>query len=131
MRQGSLSVLFALCLISPTLQAQEPDSTPALPEETELQRPSEQLQPEAEAEAEAEAEGHAAALGQAQLLQLHEENRRLKALLQQQQAGPASAAAPLLNDQQQWFAVGGGVGVLGFLLGVLATRGRRRRQWLN
>lgn len=129
MRQGSLSVLFALCLISPTLQAQEPDSTPALPEETELQRPSEQLQPEAEAEA--EAEGHAAALGQAQLLQLHEENRRLKALLQQQQAGPASAAAPLLNDQQQWFAVGGGVGVLGFLLGVLATRGRRRRQWLN
>lgn len=127
MRQGSLSVLFALCLISPTLQAQEPDSTPALPEETELQRPSEQLQPEAEAEA----EGHAAALGQAQLLQLHEENRRLKALLQQQQAGPASAAAPLLNDQQQWFAVGGGVGVLGFLLGVLATRGRRRRQWLN
>lgn len=129
MRQGSLSVLFALCLISPTLQAQEPDSTPALPEETELQRPSEQLQPEAEAEA--EAEGHAAALEQAQLLQLREENRRLKALLQQQQAGPASAAAPLLNDQQQWFAVGGGVGVLGFLLGVLATRGRRRRQWLN
>ena len=127
MRQGSLSVLFALCLISPTLQAQEPDSTPALPEETELQRPSEQLQPEAEAEA----EGHAAALEQAQLLQLREENRRLKALLQQQQAGPASAAAPLLNDQQQWFAVGGGVGVLGFLLGVLATRGRRRRQWLN
>ena len=131
MRQGSLSVLFALCLISPTLQAQEPDSPPALPEETELQRPSEQLQPEAEAEAEAEAEGHAAALEQAQLLQLREENRRLKALLQQQQAGPASAAAPLLNDQQQWFAVGGGVGVLGFLLGVLATRGRRRRQWLN
>lgn len=29
MRQGSLSVLFALCLLAPALQAQEPDSQPA------------------------------------------------------------------------------------------------------
>ena len=48
--------------------------------------------------------------------------------LEQEQA---KAQPQLLNDQQQWFAVGGGVGVLGFLLGVLTTRGRRRRQWLN
>ena len=110
MRQGSLSVLFALCLLAPALQAQEPDSQPA--PEPEAAPPQDAVTRETSA----------------QLIQLREENQRLKALLQQQQA---NAAAPLLNDQQQWFAVGGGVGVLGFLFGVLATRGRRRRQWLN
>lgn len=129
MRQGSLSVLsvlFALCLIAPTLQAQEPDSLSAPGEGGELEQP-----PSENGLREAEAAGEAAAFEQAQLVRLREENRRLKTLLQQQQAIPASPALPVLNDRQQWFAVGGGVGVLGFLLGVLATRGRRRRQWLN
>lgn len=61
----------------------------------------------------------------AQLTQLRRENRQLRLQLAQPQQ------TPWLNDQQQWFAIGGGVGVLGFLLGVLITRGRRRRQWLN
>ena len=64
----------------------------------------------------------------AQLAHLRKENHRLRMQLQQ---GQSTEQPPLLNDQQQWFAVGGGVGVLGFLLGVLTTRGRRRRQWLN
>ena len=64
----------------------------------------------------------------AQLSHLRQENHRLRMQLQQ---GQPKLQPPLLNDQQQWFAVGGGVGVLGFLLGVLTTRGRRRRQWLN
>jgi len=66
--------------------------------------------------------------GQAQLARLRQENQRLRMQLEQEQI---EAQPQLLNDQQQWFAVGGGVGVLGFLLGVLTTRGRRRRQWLN
>jgi len=37
----------------------------------------------------------------------------------------------LLSEEQKWFAVGGSVGVASFLLGLLVTRGRRRRQWLN
>ena len=132
MRQGSLSVLFALCLLAPTLQAQEPDSRSAPPVEAGLeQAPREAAPRQAEAEAEAEAASTAVTIEQAQLHRLREENQRLKALLRQQQAAPAPIASPLLNEQQQWFAVGGGVGVLGFLLGVLATRGRRRRQWLN
>ncbi|MHB0849737.1 hypothetical protein [Stutzerimonas nitrititolerans] len=118
MRQGSLSVLFALCLLAPALQAQEPDSQPAPEPEATPQQRLEVAPPQDAVTRETSA----------QLIQLREENQRLKALLQQQQA---NAAAPLLNDQQQWFAVGGGVGVLGFLFGVLATRGRRRRQWLN
>lgn len=126
MRQGSLSVLFALCLLAPALQAQEPDSQSALEPET---APQQRLEANPPQDAVLKAPAREVSVAeQVQLTQLREENQRLKALLQQQQA---NAAAPLLNDQQQWFAVGGGVGVLGFLFGVLATRGRRRRQWLN
>ena len=64
------------------------------------------------------------------LVRLRQENKRLRMQLEQEQA-KAQPQPQLLNEQQQWFAVGGGVGVLGFLLGVLTTRGRRRRQWLN
>jgi hypothetical protein len=65
---------------------------------------------------------------QALLLRLREENRRLRLQLQTEQA---KAMPVLLNDQQQWFAVGGAVGVVSFTLGLLVSRGRRRRQWLN
>lgn len=125
MRQGSLSVLFALCLLTPTLQAQEPESQPAAEPAVALdQRRGDNPRQVADA---AESLSEAVAMEKAQLVLLREENLRLKALLQQQ----TKPAFPLLNDQQQWFAVGGGVGVLSFLLGVLATRARRRRQWLN
>lgn len=123
MRQGSLSVLFALCLLAPTLQAQEPEGPPVAEREAVVEQQLGNQQAE-------EPLSEASAVEKAQLMLLREENQRLKTLLQQQQTKPAPAS-PLLNDQQQWFAVGGGVGVLGFLLGVLATRGRRRRQWLN
>jgi len=123
MRQGSLSVLFALCLLAPTLQAQEPESQPVAQREIEAEAEQHGGSQQVEASA-----GEASAVEKAQVILLREENQRLKDLLQQQQT---KLAFPLLNDEQQWFAVGGGVGVLGFLLGVLATRGRRRRQWLN
>ena len=49
----------------------------------------------------------------------------------QLQAEQSKVLPALLNEQQQWFAVGGAAGVTSFLLGLLVTRGRRRRQWLT
>ena len=49
----------------------------------------------------------------------------------QLQAEQTKELPAMLNEQQQWFAVGGAVGVISFTLGLLVTRGRRRRQWLN
>lgn len=124
MRQGSLSLLLALSLVTPLLQAEETIPEPTLERHTGLEpSPSEnQVGPEAQEET------TISAAGQAQLVSLRQENQRLRMQLDQEQS---KAPPQLLDDQQQWFAVGGGVGVLGFLLGVLTTRGRRRRQWLN
>ena len=57
--------------------------------------------------------------------------RTLYTTRMQLQAEQSKVLPALLNEQQQWFAVGGAVGVTSFLLGLLVTRGRRRRQWLN
>nr|WP_303684168.1 hypothetical protein [Brevundimonas naejangsanensis] len=64
------------------------------------------------------------------LARLRQENQRLKLQLQASQQAPA-APAPLLGDDQQWFVTGAAVGVISFILGLLLTRGRRRREWLN
>lgn len=127
MRQGSLSLLLIMSFAMLSVHAEEGTTDPTTERRTELeQRLSEnELRREklsgsldiAVTDAE-----------RAQLASLRQENHRLR--MQLQQAQP-KAQPQLLNDQQQWFAVGGGVGVLGFLLGVLTTRGRRRRQWLN
>lgn len=126
MRQGSLSLLLIVSFAMPAVHAEEGTTVPTTERRTELeQRLSEnQLQREALASS----LGTVTDAERKQLAQLTQENHRLR--MQLQQAQP-NAQPQLLNDQQQWFAVGGGVGVLGFLLGVLTTRGRRRRQWLN
>mgnify|MGYP001156775173 FL=1 len=129
MRQGPLSLLLVLGLATPLLQAQEAPIDPPAERQVELEhRLSENLQQREVLKENLDAAASAA--GQAQLLRLRQENQRLRLQLEQEQA-QTQVQPPLLNDQQLWFAVGGGVGVLGFLLGVLTTRGRRRRQWLN
>ncbi|AHL75867.1 hypothetical protein CH92_12485 [Stutzerimonas stutzeri] len=128
MRQGSLALLFVLSVASPLVNADESAIDPP-PErqqvEPEGRRFDNELTPEAPDDSLSTAITDAE---RAQLAHLRQENHQLRMQLQQ---APSKAQPQLLSDQQQWFAVGGGVGVLGFLLGVLATRGRRRRQWLN
>lgn len=65
----------------------------------------------------------------AQVTALRQDNQRLKLQLK---AALAQQPPRLLNEQQQWFAVGGGVALLAFILGAVA-RGRRksRRDWMN
>lgn len=127
MRQGSLSLLLALCLASPLLHAEEETATPAEPRLEQAPVENEPQRAESESDPALRAE-------QLQLAQLRQENRRLRLQLHEEQAkmqSQANAQPRLLSEQQQWFAIGGGVGVLGFLLGVLTTRSGRRRQWLN
>ncbi len=129
MRQGLLSLPLVLMLASPLLKAEEAPIVQAPDRQAELEnRLSENLQQRETLKENPEVTASAA--GQAQLARLRQENQRLRLQLEELQSRP-QAEPQLLNDQQQWFAVGGGVGVLGFLLGVLTTRGRRRRQWLN
>jgi ElaB/YqjD/DUF883 family membrane-anchored ribosome-binding protein len=129
MRQGLLCLPLVLMLATPSLQAEEALIEQIPDRQAELEDSlSENLQQREALNDNLEAKASAA--GQAQLARLRQENQRLRMQLEQVQLQP-QAQPQLLNDQQQWFAVGGGVGVLGFLLGVLTTRGRRRRQWLN
>ncbi|WP_019341667.1 hypothetical protein [Stutzerimonas stutzeri] len=129
MRQSSLSLLLVLGLVIPSLQAEEAPIEPSAERQVELEHRLSENQQQREATRE-NLDAATSAAGQAQLLRLRQENQRLRLQLEHEQA-QTQVQPPLLNDQQQWFAVGGGVGVLGFLLGVLTTRGRRRRQWLN
>lgn len=125
MRQRPLSLLLALTLLAPVLHAEEAAPEPYVPavESSELIDFEEM-----EVAPEPQAATPGADTTQALLLRLREENRRLRLQLQTEQA---KAMPVLLNDQQQWFAVGGAVGVVSFTLGLLVSRGRRRRQWLN
>ncbi len=125
MRQRSLALLFALTLLTPALYAEEAITEPAVPV-TEPGDPA--GYDELDAVAEPEPAGPSTDTTEALLLRLREENRRLRLQLQTEQAKVLPA---MLNEQQQWFAVGGAVGVVSFTLGLLVTRGRRRRQWLN
>ncbi len=125
MRQRPLSLLLALMLLVPVLHAEEAVQEPHVPADES----SDSIDiEEMEVAPEPQAATPGADTTQALLLRLREENRRLRLQLQTEQA---KAAPVLLNDQQQWFAVGGAVGVVSFTLGLLVSRGRRRRQWLN
>ncbi|RYJ60368.1 hypothetical protein [Pseudomonas songnenensis] len=125
MRQRPLSLLLALMLLAPVLHAEEAVPEPYIPaDESSASIDIEEMQ----VAPEPQAATPGADTTQALLLRLREENRRLRLQLQTEQA---KAAPVLLNDQQQWFAVGGAVGVVSFTLGLLVSRGRRRRQWLN
>jgi len=131
MRQGPLFLLIALGLATPLLQAEEATIEPPAEQHVELEHRLSDNQQQREAIKE-NLDVAVSAVSQAQLLRLRQENQRLRLQLEQEQEqAQTQVQPPLLNDQQKWFAVGGGVGVLGFLLGVLTTRGRRRRQWLN
>ncbi|MFQ6572676.1 translation initiation factor 2 [Pseudomonas sp. UM16] len=134
MRQGPLSLLLCLLLLSPFAQAEEPTaaSTPlslsAGSQITELQQRLAQSERQREAltqqlhNADSERES-------AQLTRLRQENQRLKLALKELQA---SAPQRLLSDQQQWFVIGGAVALLAALCGIFASGGhRKRRQWLN
>jgi SH3 domain protein len=64
--------------------------------------------------------------GNAQVARLNQDNQRLKLQLKAQQP------AKLLNEQQLWFAIGGGVALLAFMLGALARGIRKsRRDWMS
>lgn len=77
----------------------------------------------------AQLEGSQAEQENAQLARLRQDNQRLKLQLKAAQAQPPKR---LLSEQQEWFALGGGVAFLGFILGILARGKRRaRREWAN
>ncbi|MDD2048698.1 translation initiation factor 2 [Pseudomonas putida] len=134
MRQGPLSLLLCLLLLSPLTQAEEPtaSSTPlslsAGSQITELQQRLQESERLREAltqqlhNADSERES-------AQLTRLRQENQRLKLTLKELQA---NAPERLITDQQQWFVIGGAVALLAALCGIFASGGhRKRRQWLN
>ena len=77
----------------------------------------------------AQLEGSQAEQENAQLTRLRQDNQRLKLQLK---AAQAQQPERFLGEQQQWFAVGGAVAILGFILGMLA-RGKRqsRRECSN
>ena len=77
----------------------------------------------------AQLEGSQAEQENAQLTRLRQDNQRLKLQLK---AAQAQQPERFLGEQQQWFAVGGAVAILGFVLGMLARGKRRsRREWAN
>ena len=77
----------------------------------------------------AQLEGSQAEQENAQLTRLRQDNQRLKLQLK---AAQAQQPQRFLGEQQQWFAVGGAVAILGFVLGMLARGKRRsRREWAN
>lgn len=130
MRQGSLSLLLCLLLLSPLAQAEEstPLSLAAGAQITELQQRLQDSERQREAllqqlqNVDNERES-------AQLSRLRQENQRLKMALKEAQA---SVSPRLLSDQQQWFVTGGAVALVALLCGIFASGShRRRKQWLN
>ncbi|MBH3427838.1 translation initiation factor 2 [Pseudomonas alkylphenolica] len=134
MRQGPLSLLLCLLLLSPFALAEEPAaaSTPlslsAGSQITELQQRLKESERQRDVLAQqlhnADSERESA-----QLTRLRQENQRLKMALKELQA---SAPERLITDQQQWFLIGGAVALLAAVCGIFASGGhRKRRQWLN
>ncbi|MDG9886186.1 translation initiation factor 2 [Pseudomonas putida CSV86] len=130
MRQGPLSLLLCLSLLSPLAQAEEstPLSLSAGSQITELQQRLQDSERQREALAQ---QLHSAdnERESAQLARLRQENQRLKLALKEAQA---SIAPRLLTEQQQWFVTGGAVALIAVLCGIFASGShRRRKQWLN
>lgn len=129
MRQGPLSLLLCLLLVSPLSQAEEtPLSLSAGSQITELQQRLQDSERQREALAQ-QLQNADNERESAQLTRLRQENQRLKLALKEAQA---SASPRLLSDQQQWFVTGGGVALIAVLCGIFASGShRRRKQWLN
>lgn len=129
MRQGPLSLLLCLLLMSPLSQAEEtPLSLSAGSQITELQQRLKESERQREALAQ-QLQGADNERESAQLGRLRQENQRLKLMLREAQA---SSTPRLLSDQQQWFVIGAGVALVAVLCGIFASGShRRRKQWLN
>lgn len=130
MRQGPLSLLLCLLLLSPIAQAEEstPLSLSAGSQITELQQRLQDSERQREALVKqlqnVDNERESPQLGR-----LRQENQRLKLALKEAQA---SVSPRLLSDQQLWFVTGGGVALIAVLCGIFASGShRRRKQWLN
>ncbi|MDU9389094.1 translation initiation factor 2 [Pseudomonas japonica] len=130
MRQGPLSLLLCLLLLSPLAQAEEstPLSLSAGAQITELQQRLQDSERQREALAQ-QLQNADNERESAQLSRLRQENQRLKMALKEAQA---NVSPRLLSDQQQWFVTGGAVALVALLCGIFASGShRRRKQWLN
>ncbi|MCO7567907.1 translation initiation factor 2 [Pseudomonas sp. S 311-6] len=128
MRQGPMSLLLCLLLLSPFATAQQPLSLEAGARITELQQRLEESERQRATLAQQLQNADSERLD-AQLTRLRQENQRLKLAIKELQASPAQA---LLTDQQLWFLIGSAVALLSAVCGIFASGGhRRRRQWLN
>ncbi|MCU1719898.1 MULTISPECIES: translation initiation factor 2 [unclassified Pseudomonas] len=130
MRQGPLSMLLCLLLLSPFTQAEEatPLSLSAGSQITELQQRLKESELQREALTQ-QLQNTDSERENAQLGRLRQENQRLKLMLKESQA---STAPKLLTDQQQWFVIGSAVTLIAVLCGIFVSGShRRRKQWLN
>ncbi|WP_175651401.1 translation initiation factor 2 [Pseudomonas sp. Marseille-P9899] len=130
MRQGPLSMLLCLLLLSPLTQAEEatPLSLSAGSQITELQQRLKESELQREALTQ-QLQNTDSERENAQLGRLRQENQRLKLMLKESQA---STAPKLLTDQQQWFVIGSAVTLIAVLCGIFVSGShRRRKQWLN
>lgn len=134
MRRASQALLAALLLISAATRA-EVSALPASPEVVSLQAQLDQLEQRlAESERLRGELTRQPAAGVSeqdspQLSRLKQDNQRLKLqlkMLQAQQPGP------LLSEKQLWFALGGSLALLSFIVGFFARGARKqRRDWLS
>ncbi|AZL69953.1 MULTISPECIES: translation initiation factor 2 [Pseudomonas] len=130
MRQGPMSVLLCLLLLSPFAVAEQPLSLEAGARITELQQRLEESEKQRTLLAQ-QMQSQDSERESAQLSRLRQDNQRLKLAIKELQAG-ANPVQRLLTDQQQWFLIGSAVALLSVVCGILASGGhRRRRQWLN
>ncbi|MDH0729397.1 translation initiation factor 2 [Pseudomonas sichuanensis] len=130
MRQGPMSVLLCLLLLSPFAAAEQPLSLEAGARITELQQRLEESEKQRTLLAQ-QMQSQDSERESAQLSRLRQDNQRLKLAIKELQAA-ANPVQRLLTDQQQWFLIGSAVALLSVVCGILASGGhRRRRQWLN
>lgn len=130
MRQGPMSVLLCLLLLSPFAAAEQPLSLEAGARITELQQRLEESEKQRTLLAQ-QMQSQDSERESAQLSRLRQDNQRLKLAIKELQAG-ANPVQRLLTEQQQWFLIGSAVALLSVVCGILASGGhRRRRQWLN
>ena len=139
MRPNQLALVVSLSLLAPLAMAEQtpaPVITSVVNAEVRAMNAQldqlEQRLAESErlrGELSAQLEGSQAEQENAQLTRLRQDNQRLKLQLK---AAQAQQPERFLGEQQQWFAVGGAVAILGFILGMLARGKRRsRREWSN
>jgi SH3 domain protein len=130
MRQGPMSLLLCLLLLSPFATAEQPLSLEAGARITDLQQRLEESEKQRDALT-LQLQRQDSERESAQLTRLRQDNQRLKLAVKELQVG-ASAPQQWLTEQQQWFLVGAVVALLSAVCGILASGGhRRRRQWLN